>query len=79
MKWYYKVLITFASFGIVASTLFIKQHVIWDVYAAVGVVLISILIDKYTNIGKFVEKVCDKAEKIIDKLLEKTKLSKLFK
>lgn len=79
MKWYYKVLITFASLGIVASTLFIKQHVIWDVYAAIVVVIISILIDRFTNVSKLVNKIVDKAEGLIDKLFEKTKLGNLFK
>ena len=74
MKWYYKVLITLTSLGIVASTLFIKQHVIWDVFAAIVVVTICILIDKYTNIGNYIGKRFNYVSKIISEKIFKTKL-----
>ena len=61
LKWYYKVLFVVTSLGIVASTMFIKQHVIWDVLAAIPLVVISIIIDRFTPLSKFIE---DKYEKI---------------
>ncbi len=79
MKWYYKLLITLSSFGIVASTLFIKQHVIWDVYAAVALFAVAVLIDKFTNIGKYVENKVKKIEVLLDKLIAKTKLGNKLK
>ena len=79
MKWYNKIIITITSLLIVASTLFIKQHVIWDAYAALGLVIIAILIDKYTNVGKFIEKRFLVLEGRIEKLLSKTKFGKELK
>lgn len=52
----YKIMITLSSLGIVLSTLFIKQHVIWDVLAAILLIIISLIIDKFTKIDKFVQK-----------------------
>ena len=71
MKWYYKVSIIITSLGIVASTLFIKQHVIWDVYAAIVLSIISILIARCANINQFIDKKISKIEKYVDKRLEK--------
>ena len=79
MKWYYKALITLTSLGIVASTLFIKQHVIWDVYAAIVVVTICILIDKYTDIGNYIGKRFNYLSKKISEKIFKTKLGSKFK
>jgi len=79
LKWYYKLLITITSLGIVASTLLIKQHVIWDVFAAILVVIISILIDKYTNIGNIIENKLKFVEKLIEKIFVKTKLDNKLK
>jgi len=60
LKWYYKLIIIITSLGIVASTMFIKQHVIWDALAAIVLVIISIIIDKFTNIDKFIEEKFEK-------------------
>jgi len=60
LKWYYKFLICVTSIGIAFSTLFIKQHVIWDVYAAIAVIILGILIDKFVDLDKFIEKKFDK-------------------
>ena len=72
LKWYYKMLIVTTSLGIVASTLFIKQHIIDDAIAAIFVVIIAIIIDKFTNLDKFISK------KFLDfdltKLMKKNKI-----
>lgn len=60
LKGSYKILIAITSLAIIASTLFIKQHVIWDVIAAFIVVTISIIIDKFVNLDKFIEKIFEK-------------------
>ena len=44
LKWYNKVLINILSILIILSTLFIKQHVIWDAIAALVMVLIVIIL-----------------------------------
>ena len=46
IKLYYKLLNLIVNILIILSTLFIKQHVIWDVYAALIVVMISIILTK---------------------------------
>ena len=79
MKWYYKALIIFASFGIIASTLLIKQHVIWDVYAAIAVVVLSILLDRYTKVGEYFRNKVEELDKYIDKKVSKTKLGSKLK
>lgn len=56
LKLPYKLLIIIGAFGIIASTLFIKQHVIWDVIAALVLVVVSIIIDRFTKFNKFIEK-----------------------
>lgn len=61
LKWYYKALFVVTSLGIVASTMFIKQHVIWDVLAAIPLIIISVAIDKFVPLSKFIE---EKYEKI---------------
>ena len=60
-KWYYKLIIVITSLGIVASTLFIKQHVIWDVLAAIALFIIALIIDKFVPLDKWIE---EKYEKI---------------
>lgn len=56
----YKILITLTSFGIVLSTLFIKQHVIWDALASVVLIIICLIINKYTKLDEFIEKKCER-------------------
>lgn len=56
LKWYYKLFFVLTSLGIVASTLFIKQHVIWDVFAAIAVVTISVIISKFSKLDQVLEK-----------------------
>ena len=55
LKWYYKLLIVLSSIGIAFSTLFVKQHVIWDLLSSIPLVIIAIIIDRFTNIDRILE------------------------
>ena len=79
MKWYYKTMIVLSSLGIVASTLLVKQHVIWDVYAAIVVVAVTVLIERYTKIGEYFRNKVEKLDKYIDKKIGQTKFANRLK
>ncbi len=64
VKWYYKVLIIIDSLLVVASTMFIKQHVIWDALAALALVAISIILNKKLKLH---EKIAQKFNKWLAK------------
>lgn len=51
-KWYYKLLIIITNVLIIVSTLLIKQHVIWDVLAALLLVIICNKIDRKFNLSE---------------------------
>lgn len=56
LKWYYKLSINLLSVLVILSTIFIRQHVIWDVLAALIMVLVIILLANLTNLSKYIEK-----------------------
>jgi len=64
LKWYYKVLVTLTSILIVLSTMFIKQHVIWDAIAALFLVIISIIIVRKSKLNICLEKLLQKIKLI---------------
>ena len=51
-KWYYKLLVIITNTLIIVSTLLIKQHVIWDVLAALLLVIICNKIDRKFNLSE---------------------------
>lgn len=55
IKWYYKLLIIILSILVIISTLLIKQHVIWDVFAALLLVIIAVLVVKKSKIKLFIK------------------------
>ena len=60
IKWYYCLLINIISLLIIASTILVKQHVIYDVFGALIVALLSIIIVKNTKIRNYSEKILNK-------------------
>lgn len=56
LKMSYKLFLNITSILIIISTLLIKQHVIWDVIAALVLVLISYLIEHITKLSSKIEK-----------------------
>jgi len=60
LKWYYKVIINVLSILIILSTLLIKQHVIWDVFAALILIIIVIFIVKKMNLTKHFNKLLNR-------------------
>lgn len=60
IKWYYKLLINLISILIILSTMFIKQHVIWDVIAALFLVFIAIVLVKKLRLDSYIKKLLEK-------------------
>lgn len=56
LRWYYKLLITILSILIIFSTLFVKQHVIWDVISALILVVAAVLVVKLTKLDHIIHK-----------------------
>ena len=55
LKWYYKLLIIILSLLVIVSTLFIKQHVIWDVLGAFILVIVVIVLIKIFKLDLYVK------------------------
>lgn len=60
LKPLYKILIFIWSLLVVISTLFIKQHVIFDIFASILVITLAYFICKRFNLYKYVEKIYNK-------------------
>lgn len=60
LKWYYKLMINVISILIILSTLFIKQHVIWDAIAALILVILVIIFVKKLKLDLYIKKVLEK-------------------
>lgn len=60
IKWYYRLLIVMISLLIMASTILIKQHVVYDIYGALIVAVLSIMIVKNTKSSNLSERLLKK-------------------